>query len=179
MKYYLEPEERCYQIAYDMWAKVWSDTFDELHTSVGSWEPFHSDDFTRNTVGALFDGDKCAGLSLFRWVDLSKSYNRHDSYFRAWSESALEQLTRNGSEIYISSYFTVAPEYRKSDVKHELMKNIVRVFELSDADALTGTTRNDRKVDKLVSQYGFETLDVSRMHGVEVNLTALFRKDKS
>lgn len=172
--------------AYELWLKVWSKTFGEL----GQGPFLDSDDFTRQDyVGALFDavtpegrqaGGECAGLSFFRTVDLSHAYARHDSYFSAWNAADLDSLCRHGSRILVSSYFTVAPEYRKTDVKHELMRNIKRVFEnLTSADALCGTVRNDRGVNKLVYDHGFVPIrQGATMHGVPVDLTAYYEGGK-
>jgi len=173
----LDPNESNLDVdqAYGLWYRVWSTEFEKLYAGT----VLRSDDFTRQDfVGALFDDtDRCAGLSLFRTVNLTQPQARQDSYFSAWNAADLDALCGDGSWVLVSSYFTVAPEYRKTDVKHELMRYIKRVFEnLTSADAMCGTVRNDRGVNKLVYEHGF--VPVKRgatMHGVSVDLTAYYR----
>jgi hypothetical protein len=162
--------------AYDLWLTVWQKTFKEL----GKSSLINSDDFSRqDEIVALFDGSTCAALSFGRIVDTDSSIARHDSYFDAWAFGDTDHLKQNGSLVYISSYFTVAEEYRGTDTKDQLMRALIRQFECSRADVLAATTRNDRCVNKLVARYGFETIRTGAvMHGVDVDLMAYFRGQK-
>jgi hypothetical protein len=162
--------------AYELWLTVWQKTFKEL----GKSSLIPSDDFSRqDEIVALFDGPTCAALSFGRIVDMDSSIARHDSYFDAWLFADTVHLKQTGSLVYISSYFTVAEEYRGSAAKHELMRALIRQFECSRADVLAATTRNARGVNKLVARYGFETIRTGAvMHGADVDLMAYFRGQK-
>lgn len=163
--------------AYRCWRATWRDAFVELeqHTEL------YSDDFTRqHEVGALFQHDECIALSFFRWVDLSVAMNRDDSYFRVWPEEARDAACREGSRICVSSSFTLAAGYRRSTVcslKDVLVALIIERFLASDADAVVGTVRNNRGVDKLIYRNGFlPILHNRKMYGVDVDLGAFYRR---
>ena len=162
--------------AYRCWRATWRDAFVELaqHTEL------FSDDFSRqHEVGALFQHDECIALSFFRWVDLSVLMNREDSYFRVWPEAAKDEACREGSRICVSSSFTLAAGYRRSKVcslKDVLVSLIIERFLASDADAVVGTVRNNRGVDKLIYRNGFlPILQNRKMYGVAVDLGAFYR----
>jgi len=163
--------------AYRCWRATWRDAFVELeqHTEL------YSDDFTRqNEVGALFQRGECIALSFFRWLDLSLPMHRDDSYFRVWPEEARDEACREGTRICVSSSFTLAAGYRRSRVcslKDVLVALIIERFLASDADAVVGTVRNNRGVDKLIYRNGFLPISHNRkLYGVEVDLGAFYRR---
>jgi hypothetical protein len=163
--------------AYRCWRATWRDAFAELEQH----SELYSDDFTRqHEVGAVFQHDECIALSFFRWVDLSVPMNREDSYFRVWPEAAIDQACREGARICVSSSFTLAAGYRRSNVcslKDVLVALIIERFLISDADAVVGTVRNNRGVDKLIYRNGFLPLMRNRrMYGVDVDLGAFYRR---
>lgn len=163
--------------AYRCWRATWRDAFVEL----GQHSELYSDDFTRqHEVGAVFQHDECIALSFFRWVDLSVPMNRDDSYFRVWPEEARAEACREGSRICVSSSFTLAAGYRRSEVcslKDVLVALIIERFLASDADAVVGTVRNNRGVDKLIYRNGFlPILHKRKMYGVDVDLGAFYRR---
>jgi hypothetical protein len=163
--------------AYRCWRATWRDAFVELEQH----SELFSDDFTRqDEVGAIFQHDECIALSFFRWVDLSNPMNRDDSYFRVWPEEARDEACREGSRICVSSSFTLAAGYRRSNVcslKDVLVALIIERFLASDADAVVGTVRNNRGVDKLIYRNGFLPILHNRtMYGVDVDLGAFYRR---
>lgn len=163
--------------AYRCWRATWREAFVELEQH----SELYSDDFTRqDEVGAVFQHDECIALSFFRWVDLSAPMNRHDSYFRVWSEAARDQACREGSRICVSSSFTVAAGWRRSTVcslKDVLVALIIERFLASDADAVVGTVRNNRGIDKLIYRNGFlPIVHNASLYGVDVDLGAFYRK---
>jgi hypothetical protein len=162
--------------AYRCWRATWRDAFEELDRH----GELYSDDFTRqDEVGAVFQDKECIALSFFRWVDLSAPMNRHDSYFRVWSEEARDQACREGSRICVSSSFTVAQGWRRSTVcslKDVLVALIIERFLASEADAVVGTVRNNRGIDKLIYRNGFlPIVHNASLYGVDVDLGAFFR----
>jgi hypothetical protein len=162
--------------AYRCWRATWRDAFVELEQH----SELFSDDFSRqHEVGALFQHDECIALSFFRWVDLSVLMNREDSYFRVWPEAAKDEACREGSRICVSSSFTLAAGYRRSKVcslKDVLVSLIIERFLVSDADAVVGTVRNNRGVDKLIYRNGFlPILQNRKLYGVDVDLGAFYR----
>ena len=163
--------------AYRCWRATWCDAFVELKQRT----ELFSDDFSRqHEIGALFQHDECIALSFFRWVDLSVPMNRDDSYFRVWPEQAKNDACREGSLICVSSSFTLAAGYRRSNVcslKDVLVALIIERFLASDADAVVGTVRNNRGVDKLIYRNGFlPILHNRQMYGVDVDLGAFYRR---
>lgn len=163
--------------AYRLWREVWQQTLHELdgvtHIS--------SDQFTRqHEIGALFCGERCIGLTAYRFVDLSRPCNREDSYFDVWPETALKALVRDGPQICIGSQLTVAPDWRRHPevpVKELLLALAVQRFLESRTDTMAGVMRNDRGMGTLAYRLGAQSL-VKRatLHGVPVDLVAFYRR---
>jgi hypothetical protein len=161
--------------AYRCWSTVWSETFRELDGATH----VPSDDFTRqDEVGAIFHGYECIALSCFRWIDMSNPMYRDDSYFNVWPESARATACREGSRVCVGSQITVAPAWRKTPVRNILTALIIERAFLSDADAVLGTMRDDRGMDRLVAGLGAETLGHATLHGVPVTLIAMYRSGR-
>jgi hypothetical protein len=162
--------------AYRCWAEVWEQTFAELESR--SYVP--SDDFTRqHEIGALFHHYECIALSFYRWVDLSNPIHRADSYFSVWSEEARDEACAHGSQICVSSNFTISAPWRRTDgysLKDILGALVVERFLLSDADTLVGTMRADRGMSRLTDRLGFRRIQEGVIHhGVDVDLVAFHR----
>ena len=166
--------------AYGCWLTTWTHAFKELGLS----SIVNSDDWTRqHEIGALFEGDMCVGCFLLRIVDLDYVIARQDSYFSAWSFEDMNALRRDGDTVLVSSYFTVRPSCRGRGVKQELMTRMVERFHSPSFDfcaAMTGCLRVNKGGNKLVKNYGFETIRTGAVsHGTEVELMALYRGKKS
>ena len=164
--------------AYQCWDRVWSETLRELDNA----SRVFSDDFTRqDELGSLFHEETCVGLTCFRWVDINLEHNQNDSYFKPWPASALRSLAIEGPRVCIGSNLTVLPEWRGSSpgfsVKGVLMGFAVERFLASDADAMTGTMRNDRGMNGLVYELGASPLMRNVVHhGVMVDLVVFSRR---
>jgi hypothetical protein len=163
--------------AYRLWTDVWHQTLlelDDVHN-------VRSDEFTRqDDVGAIFHGYECIALSLFRWVDLAHPMHCDDSYLAVWPQAARDKASRQGSSICIGSNITIAPEWRNGtgcSLKTILAALIIERFERAGhGDALVGTMRIDRGMDKLMDRVGAERLGFTvEHHGVDVELFAYFR----
>jgi hypothetical protein len=157
--------------AYRCWAEVWKETFQELENR----SDLPSDDFTRqDEVGAIFHGYECVALSFFRWVDLRSPMVQDDSYFAVWPQSARDAACADGSNVCISSNFTLAAPWRRASgcsLKDVLAALVVERFLVSDAEALVGTMRNDRRMNDLAYSVGLRpVLQGVIHHGVEVDL---------
>lgn len=158
--------------AYRCWSAVWTETFRELDGATH----VPSDDFTRqDEVGAIFHGYECVALSCFRWIDMSNPMYRDDSYFNIWPEDARVAACREGSRVCVGSQITVAPAWRKTPVRNILTALIIERAFLSDADAVLGTMRDDRGMDRLVAGLGADTLGHGVLHSVPVTLIAMYR----
>ncbi len=163
--------------AFRCWKQVWAETLKELDGI--AYLP--SDDFTRqDEVGALFSGDRCVGLSCYRWVDLSLPFAREDSYFTAWPSDALDALVAHGPRVCIGSQISVPREFRGrfdgTAVKDLLLAFAVKRFLASDADVMTGTMRNNRNMNTLGYRLGGQPLvEDAELHGVKVDLLAFYR----
>lgn len=163
--------------AYRLWSEVWHQTLLELDDV----RRVPSDEFTRqDEVGAIFHGYECIALSVFRWVDLSHPMSWGDSYFSVWPAEARNKACRDGSHICIGSNITIAPSWRNAtgcSLKNVLAGLIIERFVSSDrGDAMVGTMRKDRGMDKLMDRVGAERLGFAvKHHGVDVELFAYFR----
>ena len=166
--------------AYECWHDVWYSALVELDHI----ERLNSDDFTRqDEIAALFYEDTCIGLTGCRFVELTTAMARHDSYFNAWPEQALEMLGSHGTRICIGNNMTVRSQWRGRigglSVKRLLMILSIQRFLVSSADALAGTMRNDRGMNRLVYELGFSPITQGAIaHGVDVDLVAYFRRSE-
>lgn len=168
-----------YNEAYRCWSSVWEGTFKELDGQT----QLYSDDFSRQSlVGGLFAGTRCVALGLFRDVDFDSAPARDDSYFKVWSESAVQGLLRHGPRVTVGSHITVDPEFRgemngRVRLKHLISGLMVREFLESGRNAMTGTMRCDRGMQKEAGHFGGTCLQSGvRHHGVEVELVAFYRE---
>jgi hypothetical protein len=162
--------------AYRCWSEVWQEAFAELENR----RDVPSDDFSRqDEVGALFHGYECIGLTFYRWLDLSSPISRADSYFSVWPEEVRDAACVQGSQICVSSNFTIGAPWRRAGgcaLKDVLGALVVERFLLSDADTLVGTMRADRGMSKMTDRLGFKRLRGGVIHhGVEVDLVAFYR----
>jgi hypothetical protein len=162
--------------AYRCWSEVWKEAFQELENR----SDLPSDDFTRqDEVGAIFHGYECVALSFFRWVDLGSPMVQDDSYFSVWPQRARDAACAEGSNVCISSNFTLAAGWRRASgcsLKDVLAALVVERFLVSDASALVGTMRNDRRMNDLAGSVGLRAvLQGVIHHGVEVDLMVYHR----
>jgi hypothetical protein len=147
--------EPMYNKIYECWNYVWKDALIEL---AGSNE-LHSDLFTRQDyVAAIFDGETCFATSFFRWANSARTEFAQDSYFKYWSSEHLEQLSRRGHNIIVSSQFTVHPHGRGKNLgfsgKDLMMGMVAEIYLNSDADAMTGAARRTRAVNDVCERWG-------------------------
>ncbi len=167
--------------AYQCWYDTWDATYRELMFD----DPLFSDNFTRqDEIGTLFYGEDAVALIFYRWVDGFHMMHRQDSYFRAWPDSALEDLCREGSRVCVSSNFTVAKGMQKKFAAEFSVKDVIVAMGIErflmkypHADVVAGTVRNTRGINKLIYNNGFSCL----IHDVIVNgepsdLAAFYRK---
>jgi hypothetical protein len=162
--------------AYRCWSEVWRETFRELENR----SDLPSDDFTRqDEVGAIFHGYECVALSFFRWVDLRSPMIKDDSYFSVWPQRARDSACADGTNVCISSNFTLAAAWRRASgcsLKDVLAALVVERFLVSDAAALVGTMRNDRRMNDLAASVGLRPVAKGVLHhGVEVDLMVYHR----
>jgi len=163
--------------AFSCWRAVWGQTLLELD---GAARVF-SDDFARqHELGSLFYAGRCVGLSGYRWVDLTRTANREDSYFKVWPESLLGHIAARSALVCVGSNLTVLPHWRGANagysVKEILMTLAVKRFLASNADVMVGTMRNDRGMNGLVYRLGARpVLQSIAHHGVQVDLVTFDR----
>lgn len=163
-------------VAYECWSSVWKGLLLERDRT----DYLPSDDFTRqDEVGALFHGWECIGTMFYRWIDLSNAIYADDSYFRVWPRSAIDAACTAGKRLCIASNLAVSPRWRNAQnisVKRVLLALEIEHFLKSDADTLVGTVRNDRNMNKLGFELGFELLhEGATLHGSPCDLVAFFR----
>lgn len=176
-----QPEEQyvhLHQKIYACWDEVWSKAFQELKVT----KPLFSDPFTRQDyVGALLYKDRCVGMSFFRWADASRTDFAKDSYFANWSAEHLEQLCSRGSKIIVCSNFTIHPDARGMQLglstKDLLLGMLVETFLHSQANAMTGATRRDRKVNDVCLRWGALEIaaEIPSGYGDLVDLVGFFK----
>ncbi len=163
--------------AFDCWHSVWGAMLRNLDGA----ELKFSDDFTRqDKIGALFLGDECVGLSGYRWLDLSLSFAKTDSYFAPWPPELLDEIAAKTPRICIGSNLVVSPAFRDHlaplKLSGVLLALAVRRFKESDAQLMLGTMRNDRGMNGHAYRFGARSLQTGvQFRHVPVDLVAFDR----
>ena len=168
-----------YKDVYRCWSEVYSETFKALD-GVGI---LYSDDFTRQSfVGAIMKAERCVAVGLFHWVDFRLQTAFQDSYFKVWPGEAIAKLTKDGPEVLVGSNIAVDPEFRGNlgeglSLKNLIVGLMVKTFLATPADAMTGTMRCNRGMDRASYAYGATPLNLKvSHHGVEVDLVSFYRR---
>lgn len=168
-----------YVEAFRLWKEVWAETFLELDGD----DLVFSDDYCRqDLVGALFRGERCVALGFFHSVDFRLPTARQDSYFKVWTDEAVRKLLRDGPRILVGSNITVDACFRGKLEDGTRLKNLLvglmaRTFIESGHDAMAGTMRCDRGMQRAAHEFGAEPLQSGVLHhGVEVELISFYRK---
>lgn len=172
-------EWRSYYIeTYHLWRSVWTATFQELD---GDGTLF-SDDFCRQSIiGSIFKGSRCIGIGMFQLLDFSLPMARHDSWFKAWSDSAVENLLKDGNQVLVGNNVTVDPEFRGDLGNGIRLRNIIlglmsKTLLLTGADVMAGMARKNRGVHTASYLAGATHLEVGQLHGVEIDYVAFYKK---
>lgn len=113
---------------------------------------------------------------------MSLPASRLDEYFQSWDDEALNQLTCKGPLIGKYSYFTVAHDYRgwhhRGGVSLTDLQVGIFCYQLlnSNCSAMTGTTRNNRKINQVCERGGAHPIQRGlSQHGCEIDLMAWYR----
>src|SRR5580692_9143278 len=163
--------------AYRCWSDVWKTTLRELD----NLPDVPSDEFTRqDEVVALFHEYECIGLTCLRWVDTSRPMFLDDSYFKIWPKAATDAAREHGPRICIVSNLTVAAPWRRArglSVMEVLACLSLDRFLRSSGDAVVGTPRADRGVNRVCYGLGFRPLAREVVHhGVKIDLVGFYRR---
>lgn len=169
-----------YETAFETWRTVWEEAANEIENFP---KKVYSNDFTRqDEVLAVFRGDDCTSLGFWTELDMSYEASRADQYFQSWDSESLNQLTKYGMKVGKYSYFTVSKPYRSwsREVGISLTDLQVGLFGLrfldSDCSAMTGTTRNNRKINLVCERGGAQIIKKNVMqYGSEVDLMAWYK----
>lgn len=172
--------KKMYEAAYITWKTVWEDAAKEIENFPTK---LYSNDFTRqDEVLAVFLGDECTSLGFWTELDMSYITSCEDQYFQSWDEHCLGELTKFGPIVGKYSYFTVAKPYRQwsRDVGVSLTDLQVALFGFrlldSRCSAMTGTTRNNRKINLVCERGGAQLIRKDVMqYGSEVDLMAWYK----
>jgi hypothetical protein len=167
-----------YNDTYRVWKNVWSTTFQELD---GNGTVF-SDDMSRQTfIGSIMRNDRCVGIGMLHELNFHLPSARDDSWFKSWPDSAIKKLISEGLRVLVFSNVTVDPDYRGDLGNGIRLRNLIagmmtKTFLTTNADVMAGNARCDRGVNHACYLAGATHLQQSRLHGVEVDMLAFYRK---
>ena len=170
--------------AHQTWKTVWEEAAKEI-TDFSL--PLYSNEFTRqDEIHCVFHQGKCTSLGFWTILDMSLATSIEDSYFRNWPSECIGALTKNSKIIAKYSYFTVHRDYRQwarnrnfkfPDLQVSLF---TRRLENSICSAMTGTTRNERKINEVCLRGGAKILKENvQQHGSGVDLMAWYKDELS
>lgn len=164
--------------AFKCWKAVWSATFQELD----GIDVVYSDDFTRqHKIGCVMQSGKCLAVVFLRTIDFRLASSRHDSYFKVWSDLAVQKLVKDGPKVAVGSNITVSPQHRGVLPCGSKLKNLLlglcihEAFEMG-ADVMTGNLRRNKGMHKTGEAFDSDPIDSTFHHGVEVDLVAFYRR---
>lgn len=168
-----------YNETYRVWKEVWSSTYQEI----GKDQGLHSDGFTRQTrIAAIFNHDTCIALCGLRRTNFNYHNMRDDSLLMAWTDDAYSKLVRDGTDIAVCSYLTVAPEFRRPLENGTETRDLIGMVSIKSfldlgADVMTGTMRMARRTNRVANHVNGTFLGTSSMHGSEAQLFAFYAKE--
>jgi len=169
-----------YKAMIECWEAVWGALFQNHQVN----QPLYLDQlFRQDEAACVFSGDRCAALILFRTYDFNVIDFRRDSYFKEWEPEDLNKLLAHGRRVFATTYLTVHPDYRSfSDefkFKELLLNIMIKRFNASHADVISGVTRRDRGIHDESYKLGAEVVheNVSYMGDrFKVDLVAFYKK---
>jgi hypothetical protein len=169
-----------YTTAFLTWKTVWEEAAAELSDFP---DKLYSNDFTRqDEILAVFRGSDCTSLGFWTEMDMTLITSKLDQYFQMWDDESFAKLTMHGKKIGKYSYFTVSKPYRSWSREVDVSLTDLQVglfgYRLLDSNcsAMTGTTRNNRKINLVCERGGAQLLKKGLVqHGCEIDLMAWYR----
>lgn len=148
-------EENC-ERAYELYLKVWAQTFAEL----GVDKKIYSDSFLDCELVGCFDSERsCIGFVLMKSFDISRKSMREHSYFDPYPSDIIKKVISLDHKNIISfHHLTVNSEWRRSESSYSISDIVVgaaiSLFLKSKSSAVICFTRNDRRVNELFYRFG-------------------------
>lgn len=158
-----------YQQAYQCWRSVWNQALKE---EMNVMDDLYSDNFSRQSlVAVLFYDNQPASLVTLNYCDLNDPVSLDDSYFKVWPELAMRKVKKEGSKILISGNLTVNFNFRRKAYgvcwKKLIFSFLVRYLKSSPFDAVLGTPRLERSVEKACYQTGAHSIHKDLPYTIE------------
>lgn len=158
--------ETLYDRIYTFWKTFWLQTY----RSVDGPKVLHSDHFIRQRVYSVFYDDKPVAFFLADQFDMNNLAHRDHSYFEAYPDSFFDKINRlQLTKVLTISYLSVDPNWRQLrdyPLADLLMSLAVKAFQSSEAQAMIGHSRNDRKTDELARRHGGESFGQGIAYGI-------------
>lgn len=177
-----------YEKEYDDSYKCWRSAWEKLRQEVKVNDTLYSDSFLiPDEMGIIFYQEKCVGFCSFAFGDMNSQATLDHSYFKGWTDLALQRLKNISPNVGLCSQFTVNPEFtgknqvvRWKDIVS--LANLIR-FIYSPAGVLAGQLNLSRKMDEAAGQtLGATILEESIPYyyaeGINVQLVA-YEREKS
>lgn len=158
-----------YQKSYQCWRQVWNQALKE---EMNVKDDLYSDNFTRQSlVAVLFYDNQPASLLTLNYCDLTDPVSLDDSYFKVWPELAMAKIKKEGCNILISGNLTVNFNFRRGAYglcwKKLIFSFLVRYLKSSPFDAVLGTPRLEKSVEKACYQTGAHTIHKNLPYTIE------------
>jgi hypothetical protein len=163
--------------AYLLWEKQWRQTFDDL----GVEKKLLSDDFQNRILCGLFRNGTAIGFILYQNVNL-KLFSACDSlYFSNYSESLKKYQQSTQDQVFIISYMTLNPDWRKTNTNYSiselLISFVVLEFNFSNADRIIGYFRNNRSTNQIFYRHAGKFLSQETAYNVQVDFAEIHKDD--
>lgn len=159
------------------WLQLWS----EVYKNADAGFKLKPEEFLRqHLVTCIRHKGKPAAIHLYTFFDLSCEASLSSHYFEFFNPMYLNTIKDRGARVAMSmEYYTVLPEFRKSEVGLSLGSTILQLgtwlFNSTHADVIVAPARKDVKADRAAYDVGFECIQANTIQrGFPCDLVALF-----
>ena len=166
---------------FEAWLTVWSEVYgkDDANFRLAS------DDFLRqDLISCVSVGGKVAALHFYSFFDVQCQASLNSKYFQFFNRHYLNELdSRKVQSVMSMEYFTVAKEFRKSQLGFSLAQAVAQMgtylFAEVGVDAIVAPARNDLRVNQMAYELGFSCIEKDTIQrGFKCDLIACFKNEE-
>ncbi len=164
---------------YLTWKAFWSEILGDLGSSLAL------DDFSKCPyIGSIWRGDEIVSIHLYGLYDLGCACFRDQSYISSnFTENFLSQAKMQGFRTAVSfEYLSVMPNYQSNKELPIARITLGLAFEiyksLKGVDIAIGITRDSKRVNEMVEDFGSEIVESGLVKNGEVSSLSMGLRSK-
>lgn len=183
LKYCSDQYTNHYNVSYEFWKSGLQRAYKDEGNQQEA-EKLTSDDFLRHEeLAVLFHRRQPVGLLMFDLINLVNKARLDHSHMKLYPQPLLQQLIDQGHQQAMTvCSLLVSPDWRQSQigpgVSDILTGFLIRRFLQTSASVILAISRNNRKTNSLIKQYGAVTLSSNLIcHNVAADVLAVYREN--